>query len=299
MQSLIFSVQTLKETENYAQFAIEPLENGFGQTLGNALRRVLLANFRGAAITNVKISGVTHKFSTLSGMSEDMIDLMLNLKEVKVSYEGDTPVTAKLVAKGPGIIKAKEIIAPPSIKIVTPDLPIAKLAAGAKLNMELTIETGYGYSPAESRSSDVLGLIPLDALFSPVERVSYQVESTRVGRRTDFDRLVLDLYTDGTQSPLSILQEASRLLAAYFTQIYSPQVTNTVVSDEAPSAVSLPLEELGLPVRITNALKQADYHSAGDLLSLSDKELKVVRNFGGKSITLLDEALAKKGLSRH
>lgn len=299
MQAPTFEVKTIKTDEKFGQFAIEPLEHGFGHTLGNALRRVLLASFKGAAITQVKIEGVTHKFSTLEGMSEDMVDLMLNLKEIKVAYDGEEEVTAKLSVKGPGVVTAKDIVTPASVKIVNSDLVIARLAQGTNLDMELTIKTGYGYSPAETRSSDVLGLIPMDAIFSPVERVSYKVESTRVGRRTDFDKVVIDIYTDGSQSPLDVLRESGRILAGYFTQVYDP---TTVVASLDPGVAStrtiVSLDELGLPTRVTNALKNADYQSANDLQEASDKDLKNVKNLGAKSVDLVDEALNSKGFTR-
>jgi DNA-directed RNA polymerase subunit alpha len=299
MQKPTFEVNTLKEDSHYGQFAIEPLENGFGHTLGNALRRVLLSSFKGAAITQTKVKGVTHKFSTLEGLSEDMIDLILNLKGVKVAYEGEEPVTAKLKVSGPKSVTAKDITAPASVSVVNPEAPIARLAKGATLEMELEIATGYGYSPSEDRSSDTIGVIPLDAIFSPVERVSYQVQSTRVGRRTDYDKLVLDIYTDGSRSPSEVLKEASQVLAEYFTQIYHPTLSPVKDSSGEPKTeVTISLEELGLPTRITNALKNADYESANELADASDKDLKNVKNLGDKSIELVDQALEGKGLKR-
>lgn len=295
-----FEVKTIKEDQSHGQFTIEPLEHGLGHTMGNALRRVLLASFKGAAITQVKVKGVTHKFSTLEGMTEDMVDLMLNLKEVKVAYDQEDKVTAKLSAKGPGTVKAGQLITPASVKVVNPELEIAKLANDAKLEMELTIETGYGYLPAEGRESDTVGLLPLDAIFSPVERVSYEVESTRVGRRTDFDRIIIDIYTDGSQSPLSVLKDAARILAGYFTQVYDPQQVDEVVGSDSQlsrqSTVSV--DELSLPTRVANALKNADYLTAEHLEGATDKDLKNVKNLGSKSIELVDKALRDKGFSR-
>jgi len=298
MQKPTFEVNTIKQDDAYGQFAIEPLENGFGHTLGNALRRVLLSSFRGAAITEVKVDGVTHKFSTLDGLSEDIIDLILNLKGIKVAYEGEEPVTATLSVKGPATVTAKDIVAPPSVTVVNQDAVIARLAKGAKLEMELEIMTGYGYSPAETRTSDTIGVIPLDAIFSPVERVSYKVESTRVGRRTDYDRLLIDLYTDGSRSPLEVLKEASRILADYFSQVYDPKLVEKNLGTTASEEASVSLEELGLPTRIANALKNADYKTASQVAQATDKELKNVKNLGGKSLSILDEALAAKGYTR-
>lgn len=298
MQKPTFAINTIKEELAYGQFAIEPLENGFGHTLGNALRRVLLSSFRGAAITKVKVEGVTHKFSTLAGVSDDMVDLMLNLKSLKVAYLGDETVMAKLSVKGPRTVTAKDIVLPPGVKIVNEDAPITKLSAGVKLDLELEIATGYGYSPAEDRTTDTVGELILDAIFSPVERVSYVVEATRVGRRTDFDKLIIDIYTDGSQSPSAVLVSAAKTLQDYFGQIVDPKVEVEEVSISASGSPSISIEELGLPTRITNALKNAEYITVSTLVTATNKDLKNVKNLGGKSIDLLDEALTAKGFTR-
>lgn len=297
MQTMNFTVKTIEEKDNFGIFAIEPLLTGFGHTLGNSLRRVLLSSFRGAAITQVKVGGVTHKFSTLAGLSEDMIELILNLKAIKVAYEGDEPITAKLSVKGAKTVHASDIDAPATVKIVNGDVVIANLSKDAKLDLELTIATGYGYSPAEERSTATIGTMVLDAIFSPVERVSYKVESTRVGRRTDFDKIVLEIHTDGSRLPSVVLQEAARILVTAFSQIVEPV---TVVSDESVIAgtTSISIDDLGLPTRVGNALKNSGYKTATELASASDKDLKNVKNLGGKSLGLVDEALASKGLKR-
>lgn len=299
MQVMNFIVNTISEKENHGIFHIEPLVNGFGHTLGNALRRVLLSSFRGAAITSVKVGGVTHKFSTLEGMSEDMVDLILNLKTVRVAYDGAEPVTAKLSVKGPKVVKASDIVAPATVRIVTPDTVIATLAASAKLELELTISTGHGYSPAEERPSETLGVLSLDAIFSPVERVSYEVQSTRVGRRTDFDKLIIEIYTDGSQMPSHVLKEAASILVSAFDQIVNPAPP----ADDHSSAIStlglaVSVDELGLPIRVSNALKNAGYKTIEDLGKATSKDMKSVKNLGGKSLELLDEVLAAKGIKR-
>lgn len=297
MQNMNFSVKTIEEKDNYGVFNIEPLENGFGHTLGNSLRRVLLSSFRGAAITEVKVGGVTHKFSTLAGLSEDMIDLILNLKSVKVAYEGDEPVTAKLSIKGPKVVKASDIIAPATVKIVSGDVVIANLSKDAKLELELTIGTGYGYSPAEERPSSTIGSMSIDAIYSPVERVAYKVESTRVGRRTDYDKVVMEIYTDGSRLPSVVLKEAAGILVAVFGQIVDPKeiVDQSAISSIASSVL---VDDLGLPTRVGNALKAAGYKTAAELSGATDKDLKTVKNLGGKSLGLIDEALGLKGLTR-
>lgn len=297
MQTMNFSVNTIEERADFGVYSIEPLESGFGHTLGNALRRVLLSSFRGAAITQVKVGGVTHKFSTLAGMSEDMIDLILNLKSVKVAYDGDEPVTAKLSAKGTKVVTAKDIVAPANVKIVNGDAVIASLSKDAKLELELVITTGYGYSPAEDRPSSAIGTMSIDAIYSPVERVAYKVESTRVGRRTDYDKVVMEIYTDGSAMPSVVLKEAARILVATFQQIVEPSAMAdaSVVSSAAASVMT---DDLGLPTRVANALKAAGYKTAAELATASDKDLKTVKNLGGKSLGLIDEALSAKGLTR-
>jgi DNA-directed RNA polymerase subunit alpha len=297
MQSMNFTVNTVEERDNYGVFAIEPLTTGFGHTIGNALRRVLLSSFKGAAITQVKVAGVTHKFSTLAGLSEDMIDLILNLKSVKVAYEGDEPVVAKLSVKGAKAVTAKDIVAPATVKIVNGDAVIANLSKDGKLDLELTITTGYGYSPADERPSDAIGSMSIDAIYSPVERVAYKVEATRVGRRTDFDKVVMEIYTDGSSKPSDVLKEAARILVATFNQIVEPSMAEDVATVPS-SASSVMTDDLGLPTRVGNALKAAGYKTAAELATATDKDLKTVKNLGGKSLGLIDEALSTKGLTR-
>lgn len=305
MQEPMFSLKVEDKKNNYGRFAIEPLTKGFGHTMGNALRRVLLSSLKGASITQVKIDGITHKFSTLEGLSQDTIDLILNLKAIRVAYDKEEPVTATLSAKGPGEVKAGDINVPATVKIANPDFVIAKLAKGAKLNIELTIESGFGYSPADERPSSTIGVIPLDAMFTPVERISYRVESTRVGRRTDYDRIIFEVFTDGTQDAEEIVKEGSRILVGYFKQVYSPvaaeevaEANGAVVSAQANggnSKVEVSIEELNLPTRITNALKVGGYKTIGDLMEADEKELTQVKNLGDKSIDEVNKALKKLG----
>lgn len=297
MQNMNFSVNVLEEKANYGVFAIEPLTTGFGHTLGNALRRVLLSSFKGAAITEVKVGGVTHKFSTLEGLSEDMIELILNLKSIKVAYDGDEPITAKLNVKGPKVVHASDIVAPATVTIINADAVIAHLDKDAKLDLELTIATGYGYSPAEERPTSTVGAMVLDAIFSPVERVAYKVESTRVGRRTDYDKIVFEIYTDGSQKPSFVLTEAAKILVASFNQIVNPVVLEDT-SSTAPVNAGVSVDDLGLPTRVANALKNAGYKNAAELAAATDKDLKNVKNLGGKSLDLVDEALNNKGYKR-
>ncbi|MEI6690496.1 MAG: DNA-directed RNA polymerase subunit alpha [bacterium] len=300
MQQPGFTVKIEETNHTYTKFALEPLENGYGHTMGNALRRVLLGSLKGAAITKVKVDGVNHKFSTHEGMSEDMIDLMLNLKAVKVAYSGDEPVHATISVKG-RVVTAKDIDAPTSVKIINPEVLIATLGKDAKLDLNLEISSGYGYSPAEDRTSDSVGEIVLDAIFSPVTSVTYHIETTRVGRRTDYDKLVLEMHTDGSQDGESILKDAASILVAHFGQIISPLQVADVPSviKQSSSDSSFGIDDLGLPTRIANALKNAGYKTVAELATATDKDLKGVKNLGGKSVEELDAALVSKGLNRN
>jgi DNA-directed RNA polymerase subunit alpha len=299
MQQPGFSVKTLDKTETYTKFAIEPLENGYGHTLGNSLRRVLLGSLKGAAITKVTVSGVNHKFTTLEGMSQDMIDLMLNLKSIHVAYDGDEPVKATISAKGK-VVTARDIVLPATVKIINQDAVIATLAKDGKLEAELEISSGYGYSPAEDRVSDRVGEIVLDAIYSPVVSVTYNVESTRVGRRTDYDKLILEIHTDGSQSGEDVLKTASSILVSHFNQIIDPVLTSLPPTEEVSSlSQSINIDDLGLTTRIANALKNAGYTTVKELTTATDKDLKGVKNLGGKSLEELDSALSDKGLVRN
>src|SRR5260221_2916685 len=219
-----FSIQEQKSTDTSASLVIEPLEQGYGHTLGNALRRVLLSSLPGYAITKIKINGVDHQFSTLEGMKEDMIEMILNLKEVRIKSDSTTPGMLRIDVKGPRDVTAADITAEGGFEVVNPDQYITTMAAAKPLKIEMTVEPGVGYSMAIDRKALVIGEIPMDALFSPVIKVAYQVEATRVGRRTDFERILLDVHTNGTISPLEAVQESAQILAQQFTQVFNPTV---------------------------------------------------------------------------
>ena len=220
-----FTITQEEKEENTATFIFEPLEQGYGHTLGNALRRAMLDSLTGAAITQVKIKGIRHQFSTLKGMSEDVVEFILNLKRIRVRYDGDEPQTLRLEAQGPGEIKASQIKAPPMVSIINKDQILGTLAnKKVGLEAELQVERGTGYSSAEERKSNQIGVIPIDATFTPVLQVSYHVEATRVGGRTDLDRLILKVITDGTLKPTEALHQTAKLLEAYFRQVYEPKV---------------------------------------------------------------------------
>lgn len=298
-----FTTALLKQDKDYAELVMEPLEQGYGHTLGNALRRVLLSSLPGAAVTSVKIEGIRHQFATLEGLEQDIVELILNLKQIRLRYEGVEPVTARIKMSGVGTIRAADIEAPATVQIVNPDLELAELTeTRAKLEAELTIEGGTGYSMAEERQSTTIGVIPMDALFSPVTRVAYKVEATRVGRRTDFDKLILQVWTDGTVGPQEAVNQAAQILVAHFKQIYDPvvidqsQATPAATSGVMPELYRLTVEELDLPTRIANALRKGGYKTVKDLAEATVAQLKQVKNLGEKSVKSVMALLAKKGI---
>jgi len=300
-------------------FTIEPLDKGFGYTFGNSLRRVLLSSLGGAAITSVRIEGVAHEFSTVPGVKEDVTDIVLNLKDLVVRMHTDADeVEAPLVATGPGEVKAKDIDLPSGVEILNPDAPIATLEKKTKLEVYLTIGRGRGYSPAEENKSDEqpIGVIPIDSIFSPIRRASYVVAAARVGQRTDFDKLTLDLETDGSIEPGAALREASEILIkslAIFTdadrveELTAREPVPAVPADGFSSSADnggaasngldeILIEELELGVRSYNCLKRAGVQTVGDLVRKSRAELNAIPNFGSKSIEEVIETLHSRGL---
>jgi DNA-directed RNA polymerase subunit alpha len=304
MVNPVFKVKEEKVAENHSAFTIEPLEPGYGHTLGNALRRALLTSIPGAAITSVKISGVKHKFSTIAGVKENVVDLLLNVKGLNFRLlDGAEKGKASLSIKGAKEITGADFDLPENVEIVNKDHYVASINdKKAKLEMELTIEQGLGYSSAEERRSTTLGLIPTDAVFTPVKRVSYDVSATRVGRQTDLDKLMLNVWTNGIISPKDALFEASKILTSYFLQVYEPK---SVVSPEsagmkpsiADSISKLTIDELDLPTRIYNSLRNGGIETLGQLLATTKKDLISMRNMGSKSIMVVEEKLKEKGVS--
>ncbi len=294
-----FNVTTTEQTTDYTEFVFEPLERGFGNTVGNALRRVLLSSIPGHAVTSVKISGVDHQFSTIKGVSEDVVELLLNLKGIRVTGVHDDVATLTLSAKG-GVVTAKDIKTPSGVEVVNPDHHIATLEGKTELSIELTVESGTGFSPASEREvTDLSGEMLIDALFSPVVKVAYRVEETRVGNRTDFDRLILRVWTNGTIDAKEALHQSAEILIQQFQQVINPQ--NVIEKVEAPAARAsdevsrLTIEELDLPTRIANALRKGGYQTVGDLMNATENQVAVVKNLGGKSVTLVTDALEKVG----
>jgi DNA-directed RNA polymerase subunit alpha len=309
-----------KVDDRRGTFTIEPLDKGFGYTFGNSLRRVLLSSLGGAAVTSVRIEGVAHEFSTVPGVKEDVTDIVLNLKDLVVRMHTDADeVEAPLVATGPGEVKAKDIDLPSGVEILNPEAPIATLEKKTKLEIYLTIGRGRGYSPADENKSDEqpIGVIPIDSIFSPIRRASYSVATARVGQRTDFDKLTLDLETDGSIEPGAALREASEILIkslAIFTD--ADRVEELTAREPVPAHTAadvLPgpggdgiassngldeilIEELELGVRSYNCLKRAGVQTVGDLVRKTRSELNAIPNFGQKSIEEVIETLHARGL---
>lgn len=303
-----FKVKTETEKGNWALVAIEPLEQGYGHTLGNSLRRCLLNSLPGAAITSVKISGVSHQFSTIPGVQEDVIEIILNLKKARVRIFSDDKnatksIKLKLTKSGPGEVKASDIDCLGVGEIANPDQHIATITdSKGKLNMDMTAETGIGFVTADERKTSEIGVIPIDSNYSPVVSVNYTVEQTRVGRRTDFDKLNLQVTTDGTVTPIEAVQKAAGILSNYFRQVYEPVEEDEVEEVQTSKLVSddfmkSSIEELDLPVRITNALKAIDVDTIDKLLTVAPGQLMKAKNLGAKSLNLISEKLSERGLS--
>ncbi len=311
--------------ENRGSFTVEPLDRGFGYTFGNSLRRVLLASLSGAAVTSVRIEGVAHEFSTIKGVSEDVTDIVLNLKGIVCRMHSDaTEVEAPLVVTGPGEITARDIDLPSGVEILNPEAHIATLEKKTKLELYLTIGRGRGYRQAEDNKSpdQPIGVIPIDSIFSPVKRVAYSVEGARVGQRTDFDKLTLDIETDGSIDPTAALREAAEILIsslAIFTdedrieELRAGPGGMTALDNGAGTGAAaltgvggrqaggpmddILIEELELGVRSYNCLKRAGIQTVGDLIGKSEGELAAIPNFGKKSIDEVVETLTQRGLN--
>lgn len=302
MNEPMFEIKQEETKGNYAKFSISPLERGYGDTLGNSLRRVLLTSLSGAVITKVKIAGVKHQFSTLKGMREDIVEFMLNLKKVRFSVAdaSEKLIKASISVKTAGEVKAKDIKLPTGVTVVNPEMVLAMLSKGTSLEADLEIETGVGYQPARDHESSVLGEISLDASFSPVSRVNYKVEETRVGRFTNYDKLVLEVWTDGTVSPMDAVVSSAKVLVSYFTQIVSPkkvaESAEEVKKDDLGPVGKLSVEEIGLPTRVSNALVNAGYETVENLVNADKTLLVKVRNLGEKSLKIITVALAEKGV---
>jgi DNA-directed RNA polymerase subunit alpha len=309
-----------KVEDHRGTFTIEPLDRGFGYTFGNSLRRVLLSSLAGAAVTSVRIEGVAHEFSTIQGVKEDVTDIVLNLKEIVCRMHSDAAeIEAPLVVTGPGEITAGDIDLPSGVEILNPETHIATLEKKTKLEMYLTIGHGRGYSPAEENKTpdQPIGVIPIDSIFSPVKRVAYSVDAARVGQKTDYDKLTLDIETDGSLDPQAALREAAEILIKYLAIFTDADRVDALresgaglVADAALAGAGagagggrsdgmddILIEELELGVRSYNCLKRAGVQTVGDLVQKSESELNAIPNFGRKSIEEVKETLEARGLA--
>jgi len=297
-------VRKLETSANFGKFDIEPLDPGFGTTLGNTLRRVLLSSLWGAAVTSIQIDGVAHEFTAIPHVKEDVTEVILNLKKLRLKSFTEDPVTLALDVKGPVEVRASHIQATSDVEIVNPDLYICTLAAKGHLRMELNVERGKGYVPAErnKREGQPIGVVPIDSIFSPVEKANFVVEKTRVGQSTDYDRLIIEVWTDGTMSP----EEAVSHSAELFTQHLNLFVRfrDSIEKHEQElrgektgqnRLMDTPIEELDLSVRAFNCLKANEIQTVGQLLQKREEELLALRNFGRKSLDEIKEKLVEKG----
>ena len=292
-------------TPSYGRFTCEPLERGFGTTLGNALRRVLLSSLQGAAITSVKITGVLHEFSTIPGVIEDVSDIILNLKEVRLRLHGQGPRTLRVHTTGEGLLRAGDLSAEDSsVDVVNPDLKIATLSPDAEVEMEVTVDAGKGYVSAEKNKSEdmPIGTIPIDAIFSPVHKVNYTVTPARVGRETDFDKLTLEVWTDGTIAPVDAVAFAAKILKeqlTIFINFEEPvEALQPLAEEPTPLNPNLfkSVDELELSVRSANCLQNANIRHIGELVQKTEAEMLKTKNFGRKSLNEIKEVLASMGL---
>lgn len=295
-------------TPFYGRFSAEPFERGFGITIGNSLRRILLSSLQGAAITSVKIDGVLHEFSTLPGTKEDITEIILNLKEVRLKLHTEGPKTIRLKAEGPKVIKAGDILTGDAVEILNPDHYLATLSRDGKLSMEMTVKMGRGYVPAERNKDDSqpIGTIPLDAIFSPIKKVNYTVTNARVGQITDYDKLTLEVWTDGSLNPEEAVAHAAKILkdqlSIFITFEEEEEEEGPFPEEEGEKPqfnenLLRSVDELELSVRSANCLKHANIKLIGDLVQKTEAEILATKNFGRKSLNEIKEILAEMGLS--
>jgi DNA-directed RNA polymerase subunit alpha len=294
-------------TSSYGKFTAEPFERGFGITIGNSLRRILLSSLQGAAITAVKIDGVLHEFSTIPGVKEDVTEIILNLKEVRLRLHTDGPKTVRVKTDGPRVLKAGDIITGDAVEILNPDHYIATLSRDAKISLEMTVKSGRGYVPAERNKEEnqPIGTLAIDAIFSPIRKVNYTVTNARVGQITDYDKLNLEVWTDGSLSPEEAIAHAAKILKdqlSIFITFDEEEEEELAESNEGESAQKLnenlfrSVDELELSVRSANCLKHANIRLIGDLVQKTEAEILATKNFGRKSLNEIKEILGEMGL---
>jgi len=294
------------DVNNYAKYVIEPLERGYGTTLGNAMRRVLLSSLPGAAVTSIKIDGVLHEFSTVPNVKEDVVEIILNVKGLAIKAEGEFPKTAVIDVVGPCVVTGKDIKCDGSVEIINKDHHIATVSEGGRLYIEMTINQGRGYVPAErnKEQAHTIGVIPVDSIYTPIKRVNYVVENTRVGQRTDYDKLTLELWTNGTLTPDDAISLSAKLLIEHFRILLSltDQVDKVEVlidkeDEKKDKVLEMTIEELDLSQRAFNCLKRAGINTVGDLVQKTEEDLMRVRNLGKKSLEEVQQKLESLGFS--
>ena len=300
------NIHKVEETDNYGKFVVEPLERGYGTTLGNSLRRVMLASLPGAAITSIDIDGVLHEFSTIEGVTEDVTQIVLNLKKVALKIESEDAKNLELDVKGPAEVTAADIQADGDVTILNPDLHIATVADGAELHMRMTADTGRGYNSADvnkARMDLAIGVLPIDSIYTPIERVNYTVENTRVGQSNDYDKLTLDVWTDGSLTPTEAISLAAKILTSHLTMFVNltqeAQDAQVMVEREEThqeKVLDKTIEELDLSVRSYNCLKRADIQTVKDLTERTEADMMKVRNLGQKSLEEIKLKLADLGV---
>ena len=296
----------MSDDNRYGKFVIEPLERGFGITLGNSLRRVLLSSLPGAAVTSIKVDGALHEFSVIPGVKEDLVEIILNLKELCIRMDGDKPRVMTINAQGAGEITAADIVADPDIDILNPDLHIATLNDDARLYMEMTVEKGRGYVPAErnKQPSQPIGVIPVDSIFTPIRKVNYTVEDTRVGQITDYDKLTLEVWTNGALKPDEATSLAAKILSEHLMlfinlteHVNDVEIMVEKEEDKKEKVLEMTIEELDLSVRSYNCLKRAGINTVDELIQRTPEDMMKVRNLGKKSLEEVQQKLAALGLS--
>jgi DNA-directed RNA polymerase subunit alpha len=294
------------EDNKYGKFVVEPLERGYGMTLGNSLRRILLSSLPGAAVTSVKIDGVLHEFSTVQGVVEDTTDIIINLKSLSAKLHTDQPTTVRVEAEGEGRVTAGDIIAGPEVEIINPELQIATLDKDGRLYMDIVIEKGRGYVTAEKNKKEdhVIGVIPIDSIYTPVIKVNYAVENTRVGQITDYDKLTLEVWTDGSIDPKEAISSSAKILSDHLklfmglTEKISDEVTMVEKEEEKKDKIlEMTIEELDLSVRSYNCLKRAAINTVEELVMRSEEDMMKVRNLGRKSLEEVEHKLKELNLS--
>ena len=291
----------LSEDYRYGKFVIEPLERGYGITIGNALRRILLSSLPGVAVNAIKIDGVLHEFSTIPGVKEDVTEIILTLKELSATIDGEGSRTLKIEAQGPCSITGADIICPPDVEILSKDLAIATLDDNAKLNMEIFVDKGRGYVSAEENKTEnvPIGVLPVDSIYTPVEKVSYHVENTRVGQKTDYDKLVLEVWTNGSINPQEGISLAAKVLVEHlnlFIDLTEHVSSVEIMVEKEEEVLEMTIEELDLSVRSYNCLKRAGINTVEELANKSEDDMMKVRNLGKKSLEEVIQKLEELGL---